>query len=1063
MEAGSIRSTGISLVRHRSHAHRSAPLRAARRLAAPLALALLAAGCARSDAPLRGPAVTSGTPPPPPVVELGTVPVTDDLHRFVVGPFDSAAAAALTASGAAAPPVADDATCDGGNSPATGGDGSSGGGGLRSLPPGATLAVELGVPGYRGADGTFVPLDDGALEDPAAACPEAATGARAAVGAGGGTVADPDDELGLDPLRAALAARDGVVDVQPIGDGRYAVAATADDVLAGTGVAVTPDPQVVFTADPYEGYQWTLDNTGHNLDATDAPPPQRADADIDGREAASARGTGVVVAVVDSGADLSHPDLAAAEWTNTDESCNNGTDDDGNGYVDDCRGWDFGYEDNRPYAAGNPDHATHVAGIIAAQPGNGIGIAGIAPAVKIMNLSVAGPGGMTVSGVARAVRYAVDNGADIVNLSLGTTPGTPAAAVQPMFDAVAYAQAHGVLLVVAAGNSNVDIGATAVYPASIPGANMLVVGASGPDDTRASFSNYGSPVDIFAPGVMIASTLPNRAFGFMSGTSQAAPTTAATAALVLGRNHNLSPAQVIAQLVGTADQIGPLSNWVTNGVRLNAARAIGVMADAGSVADVSITGLSTAGGHLQAQVALDEGPGFDRPYRWEATLVALRASAGATTAYGLVGLPVTVEGEAATTDQRGAITLSAGGSGAAFLTADLPAGTYGLVVEAVPIADPSMRLGQAFAATFEIAPTSGSGGGGGTTATTAPASTNTTSGSGGGGGTTATTAPATATTAPGSSPTTARAATTTTAASGAVTTAPRATVASTTTAAAPATTARAATSTTAAPATAAPTATTARPATTTTAAAPAGGGATTATSTVNGQWAVFTISPRSGPVSYGTVVSIAGSFPEAAYVWFGNQQGQVLFQSSSWILVTTPPVAEAGPVDVTLRTAAGTVLTLPGAFTFRDAATASGGGSGGTGSTSATTAPPAPSPTTAPASGGTSPTTASGGTSSGGTGSGGAGSGGAGSGGGTSPTTAPSADNPGTSPATTAPAVTAAPATTAPPDPALSPRTVTAGAPVDLGGGLTGVAFNGWSTLGSVPACASDPCRARSI
>ncbi len=1000
-----------------------------------LALTLLASGCARSDAPGPSAAVTSATPAPPPVVELGTAPVTDDLHRFVVGPFDTAATEALTGTDPARPTApADAAACD----PT---------GRLRNLPPGAALAVELGRPGYRDAAGTFVPLDE-PVPCTAAGSPDPVT---EGVDNGAAGSQNPDSIL------AALVDRDGVVGVQPIGDGRYAVTATTGDALADAGIAAVPDPQVVFTADPYEGYQWALDNTGHNLDRTDGPPPQKADADVDGREATAARGAGVVVAVVDSGADMEHPDLAAARWTNSDESCGNGADDDRNGYVDDCRGWDFGNEDNQPYAAGSPDHATHVAGVIAAQPGNGIGMAGIAPAVSIMNLSVAGPGGMTVSGVARAIRYAVDNGADIVNLSLGTTPGTPAASVQPLFDAVAYAQARGVLLVVAAGNSNADIGATAVYPASIPGTNMLVVGASAPDDTRAGFSNYGSPVDIFAPGVMIASTLPNRAYGFMSGTSQAAPLTAGSAALVLSRNPNLSPAQVIAQLVGTADQVGPLSNWVTNGVRLNAARAIGVMADAGSVADVSITGLTTAGGRLEAQVTLDEGPGYDRPYRWEATLVALRPTGGGTTAYGLVGLPVTVGGEAATTDQRGAVALASGGTGTTALTADLPAGTYGLVVEAVPTADPSMRLGQAFAATFEVTdPTVGTGDGG--AATTVPGATPTTSPSGTGGGSATTGSPAT-TAAPGSSPTTRAAANTTTAApgAGAVTTVPRATAPSTTTTARAATSssaARAATSSTAAPAaTAAPTTT--RPASTATTAPGGAGGApaTTATSTVNGQWAAFTISPRSGPVSYGTVVSLAGSFPEEAYVWFGNQQGQVLYQSSSWILVTTPPVAAPGPVDVTLRTAAGTVLTLPAAFTFREpstAPTAGGGSGGGTGSTTATTAAaPATSPSTAATSGGTSPTTARSTTSTTPTAPGA----------GTSPTSGPSP----TTPATSAPVATTAPVATAPADPALSPRAVAAGGAVNLGGGLTGVAFSGWSTLGSVPACASDPCRTRQL
>ncbi|MDH4076427.1 MAG: hypothetical protein OEW29_10865, partial [Acidimicrobiia bacterium] len=179
-----------------------------------LALALAASGCAGGDAATPAPAVTSTTPPPPPVVELGTVPVTDDLHRFVVGPFD-AAAEALTGPGTARAAPADGAhRCDAGSSP-SGGEGSSGGPRLRSLPPGAALAVELGVPGYRHAGGTFVPLDDATPDDPHTCAEAAAHGGME--GSGPGVATDPDPRTASpDPVLAALAARDGVVDIQPI-------------------------------------------------------------------------------------------------------------------------------------------------------------------------------------------------------------------------------------------------------------------------------------------------------------------------------------------------------------------------------------------------------------------------------------------------------------------------------------------------------------------------------------------------------------------------------------------------------------------------------------------------------------------------------------------------------------------------------------------------------------------------------------------------------------------------------------------------------------------------------
>jgi subtilisin family serine protease len=203
----------------------------------------------------------------------------------------------------------------------------------------------------------------------------------------------------------------------------------------------------------------------------------------------------VIVAVIDTGLDLTHPDIDPASlWRNPKEVANR-SDDDGNGFVDDLVGWNFVDDDNLPWD--HSGHGTHIAGIIAAATDNGVGIAGIAPMARIMPLKVGNFAGNASSpAIAAAAHYAVDHGARIINLSLGGKVVT-----QAERDAIAYALNHQVLVVTAAGNQATDVSGYGY--GGLPG--VLTIAAAGPDNTRASFSNYGTQVSLVAPGVDILS------------------------------------------------------------------------------------------------------------------------------------------------------------------------------------------------------------------------------------------------------------------------------------------------------------------------------------------------------------------------------------------------------------------------------------------------------------------------------------------------------------------------------------------------------------------------------
>jgi subtilisin family serine protease/PKD repeat protein len=287
-------------------------------------------------------------------------------------------------------------------------------------------------------------------------------------------------------------------------------------------------------------------------------------------------GQGVIVAVSDTGVDYAHPDLANNIWTNAAEIPGNAIDDDGNGYVDDTRGWDFVSRDNDP--RDGHGHGTHVAGTIAAEGDNGVGVIGVAYRATIMPVrGLDNTGNGWDSDLAATITYAANNGADVINASWGGF-GTS----QTIANAVTYAHSLGVVVVVAAGNEGAD--ARNYYPAGL--ANVVTVAATASNDTTASFSNWGPRIDVSAPGVDILSlagagtamgTLVAPGYTRANGTSMAAPHAAGLAALVLAQHPAYSNEEVRQVLrVSALDLGGPGIDPAHGYGRVRAAAALAV-------------------------------------------------------------------------------------------------------------------------------------------------------------------------------------------------------------------------------------------------------------------------------------------------------------------------------------------------------------------------------------------------------------------------------------------------------------------------------------------------------
>ncbi|MCU1268425.1 MAG: peptidase and in kexin sedolisin [Acidobacteria bacterium] len=332
----------------------------------------------------------------------------------------------------------------------------------------------------------------------------------------------------------------------------------------------------------------------------------------------TSQGDNVVVAVVDTGLDYNHEDIANNVWQNDGEmgldgsgndKRSNAIDDDGDGLIDDWHGWDFVTIDGTP-ADNNPmddfGHGTHVSGTIAATGNNGLGIIGVAPHAKIMALKgLDSNGSGSMEDLCNAIIYAADKGASVINNSWGGSGDTP----QTLIDAIAYAHnIKGVVVVAAAGNSNWDVGTQekGFYPACIR--DVIAVAAVTHTDAKASFSNYGPKIDVAAPGGgdtdptgllvqpdrAIVSLLSSAASSTMTGsgqlvvgtkylrqegTSMASPHVAGLAALIRATHPEFSPEQVRQAIKQSADDIGAagVDNQFGSG-RINAARSLTVAA-----------------------------------------------------------------------------------------------------------------------------------------------------------------------------------------------------------------------------------------------------------------------------------------------------------------------------------------------------------------------------------------------------------------------------------------------------------------------------------------------------
>lgn len=341
-------------------------------------------------------------------------------------------------------------------------------------------------------------------------------------------------------------------------------------------ISAAPNDPLFTTAGG--GYQWGLSNTASWTNGV-------AGVDIGalaGWEQAAPSATPTIVAVLDTGVEVGHPDLAGRIATNPAEIASNGIDDDANGFVDDAIGWDFAADNDSVFDSTTDDrHGTHIAGIIAANRDNGIGVAGVASNARILPVKFIGAGGSGWNSDAiSGLQYAVARGAKVVNASFGGTSYDAA-----LCDAIAWAASQGTVVVAAAGNNGQNLDGYGVWPAKCSEPSLVTVAAITHTGAVAGFSNRSTThVDIGAPGEFITSTLPG-GYGFMSGTSMATPFVAGVAAAIIGEHGTFTPAQVRATLLNSGIPMATLATTTTSGRRLSLPGALTV-ASGGSI-DVS--------------------------------------------------------------------------------------------------------------------------------------------------------------------------------------------------------------------------------------------------------------------------------------------------------------------------------------------------------------------------------------------------------------------------------------------------------------------------------------------
>ena len=390
--------------------------------------------------------------------------------------------------------------------------------------------------------------------------------------------------------------------------------------------------------DPFSDTQWYIDNTGKYSDFSEVMKrysQSTADVDMNITEAweemeqQNIAGREVVVAIIDTGVDYTHPDLAEHMWVNKGEIPDDNIDNDNNGYVDDIYGWDFYHNDNTVchymYSEryhmdvadplDNDNHGTHIAGTIAAIANNNAGIAGIASNINIKIMSLKINGGKEGTGetldAVEAIQYASRMGADICNISWGTTKYD-----SRLEEAI---KESGMLFVAAAGNDGIDIDQHPLYPASFVLDNLISVTFIDADGDLTGYSNYGkNSVDIAAPGDHILSTVVG-SYSTMSGSSMAAPQISAVAALLYAYNDHLYASNIKEILINNLKSINGLEKVTKYGGIPNAYAS--VLAADQLIRDTKAPSLSFHTGYDKDKMivkiqAKDSGESGIRTIRW---------------------------------------------------------------------------------------------------------------------------------------------------------------------------------------------------------------------------------------------------------------------------------------------------------------------------------------------------------------------------------------------------------------------------------------------------------------
>jgi subtilisin family serine protease/PKD repeat protein len=348
------------------------------------------------------------------------------------------------------------------------------------------------------------------------------------------------------------------------------------------------EPDYIFEAealtnDPHYAKQWGLSNTGQNAGTAgaDIRLPSQWDQQDDS--------TAIIAGIIDTGIDWGHEDLVDNIWQNLAEDFDgdghtieyingaweldpgdlNGTDDDGNGYVDDLVGWDFVNDDNNPFD--DNGHGTHVAGIVGAKGNNGKGIAGVSWNTQMMALKAFDSHGAgSVLSIVPALAYARQMGAVMTNNSWGGP-----AYSQALYDEMALANDAGMLSIAAAGNNGSNNTELPMYPGSFDLNNLICVAASNRNDSLATFSNYSYQlVDVAAPGDEVYSTLPGNLYGYKSGTSMATPMVTGVLAYIWALDTNRNANQIRQMLYSTVDQVPGLAGHCATGGRVNLLKAV---------------------------------------------------------------------------------------------------------------------------------------------------------------------------------------------------------------------------------------------------------------------------------------------------------------------------------------------------------------------------------------------------------------------------------------------------------------------------------------------------------